>query len=322
MQDAHRKYEMTLEQISKKNQFEKESKDNTNGSIIASLETKFRQQMKEQLDHSQKQVTDLNEKCKNLERDNRNLLNKLHLEQRDKMSDHGSMEKKVNDLLENEQRLINEIDELKQERDRRILEHQRALDKDRDSYKAKIQEVEQKSKEVDNKRSTMVFEFEKERAKWGLEKDFLVTQKQEVQEQLDRAQRKCEQLLKENERLKTDKNRKGYLYGQGGGQGLNNTGSSAVGGGVGGYAGKFNSTAFGQHLLKGAGMKENTPIGTSQAFASGFAKFIGDGGNDKSENTNNTSSTSYLPLSNNISNSIRGMLGSPNQPGLLGANLH
>lgn len=151
-----------------------------------------------------------------------------------------------------------EIDELKQERDRRILEHQRALDKDRDSYKAKIQEVEQKSKEIDNKRSTMVFEFEKERAKWGLEKDFLSTQKQEVQEQLDRAQRKCEQLLKENERLKSDKNRKGYLYGQGGQGGLNNTGSA-----VGGYAGKFNSTAFGQHLLKGAGMKENAPIGTS-----------------------------------------------------------
>jgi hypothetical protein len=38
----------------------------------------------------------------------------------------------------------------------------------------------------------MIFEFEKERAKWGLEKDFLTSQKQEVQEQVDRIQRKQE----------------------------------------------------------------------------------------------------------------------------------
>ena len=183
LQDAHRKYEMTLEQISKKNQQEKESKENSNGSIIATLEAKFRQQMKEQLEQSQRQVVELSEKCKTLEKDNRNLLNKLHLEQRDKLTGHGSMEKKLNDLLENEQRLTAEMEDLKQERDRRILEHQRAIDKDRETYKAKIYEIEQKAKEIDNKRSTMVFEFEKERAKWGLEKDFLVSQKQEVQEQ-------------------------------------------------------------------------------------------------------------------------------------------
>jgi len=38
----------------------------------------------------------------------------------------------------------------------------------------------------------MLFEFEKERAKWGLERDFLANQKQEVQEQVDRIQRKQE----------------------------------------------------------------------------------------------------------------------------------
>jgi hypothetical protein len=36
------------------------------------------------------------------------------------MSDHGSMEKKVAELLENESRLQRDIDELKQERDKRI----------------------------------------------------------------------------------------------------------------------------------------------------------------------------------------------------------
>lgn len=156
----------------------------------------------------------------------------------------------------------------------------------------------------------MIFEFEKERAKWGLEKDFLTTQKQEVQEQLDRVQRRNEQLLKENERLKSDKNRKGYLYGQGGA----GAGASGV---TGSYAGKFNSTAFGQHLLKGASAKENSGVGASQAFTSGFAKYIGDGNRDS--NTEKTDSGN-LPLAMNVQNSIRGLLGSPNPTSYLGAN--
>jgi predicted metalloenzyme YecM len=54
--------------------------------------------MKEQLDQNQRMNTDLSEKVKYLEKENRQLQNRLQLEQRDKMSDHGSMEKKVQDL--------------------------------------------------------------------------------------------------------------------------------------------------------------------------------------------------------------------------------
>lgn len=93
------------------------------------------------------------------------------------MSDHGSMQKKVQELMENETKLQREIDELKNERDKRIIEHQRALEKERELLKTKIYDIEQKCKELETKRSTMIFEFEKERAKWGLEKDHLVTQK-------------------------------------------------------------------------------------------------------------------------------------------------
>jgi len=96
------------------------------------------------------------------------------------MSDHGSMEKKVQDLMETESKMQKDIDDLKSERDRKIVDHQRALEKEREVYKSKVSDVEQKCKELENKRSTMIFEFEKERAKWGLEKDFIGSQKIEV----------------------------------------------------------------------------------------------------------------------------------------------
>jgi hypothetical protein len=39
------------------------------------------------------------------------------------MSDHGTMEKKVQELIENDGRLSREIDEMKSERDRKIIDN-------------------------------------------------------------------------------------------------------------------------------------------------------------------------------------------------------
>lgn len=65
------------------------------------------------MDNNSRLHTELTEKVKYLEKENRQLQNRLQLEQRDKMSDHGSMEKKVSELMDNELRLLKDIDELK-----------------------------------------------------------------------------------------------------------------------------------------------------------------------------------------------------------------
>lgn len=91
------------------------------------------------------------------------------------MSDHGQMEKKVNELIENERRLHQEIDDLKAERDRKIVDNQKLVEKERENFKLRMVEIENKSKDSENRRSSMLFELEKERAKWGLERDHLVS---------------------------------------------------------------------------------------------------------------------------------------------------
>jgi regulator of replication initiation timing len=51
----------------------------------------------------------------------------------------------------------------------------------------------------------MLFENEKERAKTNMEKDQLVQNKLDLQEQVERLKKKAEDLLRENEKLKIDR---------------------------------------------------------------------------------------------------------------------
>lgn len=59
-------------------------------------------------------------------------------------------------------------------------------------------------REAEKKRNSLIFEHEKERAKWNLEKDHLVNQKNETLENLNKTEKKKDILLRENERLKND----------------------------------------------------------------------------------------------------------------------
>ena len=50
-------------------------------------------------------------------------------------------------------------------------EWQRNQEKERDVQKAKMNEIESKCKELESKRSAMLFDFEKEKSKWSFERD-------------------------------------------------------------------------------------------------------------------------------------------------------
>ena len=60
------------------------------------------------------------------------------------------------------------------------MEIQKTIDKLKDSHKLKINELEEKCRETDKKRSNLIFENEKERAKWSLEKDHFLQQKNDI----------------------------------------------------------------------------------------------------------------------------------------------
>lgn len=138
------------------------------------IENKYKNQIKEMQEIQGSQNNEAWAKVKRLENELRIMTEKLHMETRGKQSDLGQHEKKVLDLQDNEKRLNLEIDDLKIERDRRIYDQSKQLEKEKEQYRYKLSENEQKTKEAENRRASMMFEYEKERAKWQLERDNLI----------------------------------------------------------------------------------------------------------------------------------------------------
>jgi hypothetical protein len=77
-------------------------------------------------------------------------------------------------VMENESRLAGELEQIKAERDSKMLEHQRNLDKERENYKQKLRDTEGKGTFVQAKQTELLLNFEKERAKWEHEKSYLM----------------------------------------------------------------------------------------------------------------------------------------------------
>ena len=65
----------------------------------------------------------------------------------------------------------------------------------------KVFEVEQHLKESENKRQMFIFELEKEKTRWNIEKDRQISKQNEFLEQIDRLEKKKESLSREVDKL-------------------------------------------------------------------------------------------------------------------------
>lgn len=71
LQEATRKFEMTLEQLHKRGSAEKDKIENNQNALLGSIEQKYRSQLKETIDNNQRLHGELTEKVKYLEKENR-----------------------------------------------------------------------------------------------------------------------------------------------------------------------------------------------------------------------------------------------------------
>lgn len=142
--------------------------------MLMSIEKKYQTQISELQDSSNLKLSAANQKITKLEAELKNYQDQTLLDQRSKNSNALFTEKRLTELLESEKRYQSEIEALRKEREIEKAEAQKKLDQERDSLKLKIVQSDEKFREAEKKRSTLIFEHEKEKAKWNQEKDYLI----------------------------------------------------------------------------------------------------------------------------------------------------
>lgn len=202
--EAMKKFETTLENLQRARNNEKTQNESNMTDMLLSLEKKYQTQINDINQKNRGACEDYEEKIRKLEREVKALNDRLMLDTHGKLGNQVLNEKKIAELIENEKRSVIEIEEIKRERDIKIKEYQTIFDKERENLKRKIADLEERIREYDNNKSNLIFEHEKERAKWNIEKDHLLTEKNDFQDAVLRLEKKKDFLLRENEKLKND----------------------------------------------------------------------------------------------------------------------
>ena len=110
----------------------------------------------------------------------------MQAEIRNKSYDNSSLLAQIEEANNEKARLRKELEMVKSEKDKRILELISNSEKDKEIYKIKSNEIDEKIKEIEAKKKTLSLEFEIERAKWSIEKENLISKVAEKTEKIER----------------------------------------------------------------------------------------------------------------------------------------
>ena len=80
-------------------------------------------------------MEELNRKQKQTDRENKSLNEKLEIINKARMNESGSLENKYQHALENERKIKDELEQVKNERDFKLLEYQQLVQKEREASK-------------------------------------------------------------------------------------------------------------------------------------------------------------------------------------------
>ena len=201
--ESQKRFEAMLEAIQKKANSDKEKFETSHNNSITTLEQKYLNQIKELQETHQKLYSELLQSNKDLDRQVKSL--NMQAEIRNKSYDNSSLLAQIEESNNEKARLRKELEAIKNEKDKKIFELIGNSEKEKELYKLKASEIDEKIKEIDSRKKTLSLEFEIERAKWSIEKENLISKVIEQAESIERFEKKNETLLRENEKLKADK---------------------------------------------------------------------------------------------------------------------
>lgn len=118
------------------------------------------------------------------------------------MSEAGGLEKRLERIQEERDRIKEEFETVKNDRERKIEEMKRQFDREKELLKQKNNDLQQKNKLTESKQTELILTHETNRAKWDQEKSYLISAKEDAVSELKSTQKRYENSVKENERLK------------------------------------------------------------------------------------------------------------------------
>ena len=198
--NSQRKFEQNLEEVRKLALVDKEK---TGGTL--QVEARFSAQLREIQETAAGKMQEVMERNRALERELRVLREELELERREKSSNSGSLAYRLQELTDTESKLKAQLQTQTTLWEKRLLEEKEAFDREKASFKAKLSNMEKRMNEAEQQHSQLYLEAEKERARSAMDRDHLLAQKNELQEKVLQTQRRNEALLKENEKLRSDR---------------------------------------------------------------------------------------------------------------------
>lgn len=101
-----------------------------------------------------------------LEKENKGLNERLELSSKSLMSEQGGLEKKLERIIEERDRVKDDYENIKVDRDKRIDEMRRQFEREKEVLKQKNNELQSKSKNIDSKQTELILSHETNRAKW------------------------------------------------------------------------------------------------------------------------------------------------------------
>ena len=202
LSEAQKEFEAHLEQVQKRGISEQEELEGATNSLIALMEARNTERIKDMQESHQNQVVELSDRLKISNNELRTIRERFKLERRGRNMDSYRLEKRVQDLLKDEGKLIEEIEKVKEDCDRKIDEFQEEFMIENEQLKANLSKYEKRVKDAEFMRCQQC--LEKESVKCSLERDHFMGKHNEDEEMLMRPEMRKEPLLRENEKLRNE----------------------------------------------------------------------------------------------------------------------
>ena len=99
-------------------------------------------------------------RIKTLEREKTHLTERLELTNRDQVSEASTLTKRYEKEKELNERLAEELEAVKAERDRKVVEFQTKLDRERETYNARKRDIENRAARAESKQTQLMLSHE------------------------------------------------------------------------------------------------------------------------------------------------------------------